>query len=399
LNSEFDIIFLSIWGRSNWLAHQARKKGYKVGLIDFTDFFKTGSAADWQGPFPFCQTDEMDHQFLELYTDQDPCELLEFGQSIYIAGRGIFCSSAENKYLVLKSWGQQDCLDVEADWAGREKIFAQDFQNRFLPELFINLKSSEFRAVSGSINRVLPHSLKSTVYDLQVSLRGFEQRMNWTRDQGVWLHSQNKPIEIESFENAHWKINSQDYQIKANKIFTSISSVEAESLGFAQNLWSHCSRVSHLWLRQRVKISKSYSSECIPNHMVFVKDPRAPLSMDNMVVLRKNTDFIYDIWFKIPWEMQNHKTQCFDDVLSSLSEFLHIFKEVTVLESFEEGDSEFNPWVQYETSTLKADLPGVFYGGPEWWKALDLSSQYNFQKFFMDKLPMKPQHDEIEASL
>ncbi len=396
MNLEFDIVFLSIWGRSNWLAHQAQRKGYKVGLLDFTDFFKMGSAADWQGPFPFFKTQEMDYQFLELYTDQDPCELLPFGQSFYIANKGMFCSSAENKYQVLKSWDQIQNLDVEGDWAGREKIMGLDFKKRFLPDVMSNLRSSEFRPVSGSVEHVLPHSLQASVYDLQISLRGFEQLMHWTQDQGLWVHSQTQPLELQRNEIGGWTLDSPRGRISTSKIFASITSVEAQNLGFGQSLWSEPSELSHVWLRQRVKTSTSSTLESFPGHLVFVKDPARPLSMDNMAVLRKNTDQIFDIWFKIPWELQNHKTESFNDVLKVLSESFHVFKEVTVLESFEEGDSEFNPWVQYNTQTLKADRPGVIYGGPEWWKALDLSSQYLFQKFITDQLPMKSSITDVE---
>ena len=410
MDSTYDVLIFSLFGRNHWLASQLKSQGLSVALFDFSPLFYKGLAEDWEGPFPLIFPDDVARSNSQSFKGQDRFETLPQGPSLRVKGHGVFEFKSSHGPYVLSQWGQEGIWMYQEDlppelYKAKSHKPNKEISKYWLSLFFRQWRSSRLTSLENVPEDIPSFPLNANFILRHPSRRGFIDSSVWLNDIGVHVLPSSSWWTC-AFKKNQWElvINEKDTQIKAKQLVLGLTSYELYKFsGQLKIPQGDVYPPSGFWIRWRGRIKEASKFSYIPLYSMFLSDPEIGIYNENFVSVIRRPQGEIDIWSCLSHEVLSQKN--FHEnlrklILNKLKGFVPEF-ETLRLDELRLGSDLFSFWPLYKKSQpIFNKSLNLILDSPETWPGLDNYSRYIHQikiiESFKSELSLK---GEMETSL
>ncbi len=406
----WDVLLVSAFGRSDWLAVELRTAGLSVALIDVSDQLGNWPMEDVAGPFGLFMLEKYQQSFLEYLSHLGNHTTVESGFTVWTGDGPIEMKSPVTAYrftqLGLHSQ-MRDLLNSPEPLLVKDKIPLQNapFQEVWPLNLAYQLASTTYRpsrtALAGQGRLPLMHSFLVN----RPSREGIERSLKWVEGHGVKVFSGCEIIDIAMAGRRQLTgIELQGRQsgfFRFENLGSSLSSEETyfinERLGkklFPQG----AIECSWSWMRFRLKVENCLEVSSLPQHLCWITDVMEPWTHENFCLLQKtalpenldawvrvptvqrfNKDYLNNLGQRLVFNFEKKLPLAKPEILTYPQAYYYTYKDL--------GPSRFPVYLAEDATSRGACFFKNFYrDGIEVWDQFSLDEQFDFQSKLRNKI-------------
>ena len=304
------VSIVSAFGRGYWLAAQLVREGLDVHLIDVSSQLGIWPAEDIEGPFGFFRHEGYSSSQVDRILSEEPYQELSNGFTCLLPQGPIEFKSPLTKFYLEKMGldpSKQKTL-LPGQKVNLTEVAKEEFAANWLVGFASQWASTTYRENRRSIGRgesALP--LLSSFWVRSLTRQSADASHRWLSQAGVSVFKQTEIMDL-SFDGKN--ISGLELQgdrqglFKVDQLVWALTSEETYFLnskigekiftkGALESEWS--------WVRYRCQFDSCAEREQLPLHMVWIKDPIAPWSHENLMTLQRTAlADQFDVWIRIP---------------------------------------------------------------------------------------------------
>ena len=420
------LVIVSAFGRSHWLAAELAHRGYDVSLVDVSHHLGRWAPEDREGPFGIFFSERLSllqkerlvadeviseqKEGLTFWLKDRPVELMGPLAKYQLDSQGV-SSQARNYLFEYDSSSEQDREALKS------QILRGEFKDHWLAHFSHQWSANRLSDFNLGFLTEEPLPVFSKMVLRQATRRGMEQSLAWCESKGVRVYRQanledlyidKKKLEGIEIQSDHkgllkgeefiWSLSSEETMVlneRLGKTFFPAGDIKPE--------WS--------WVRYRVKFIRGQGHLSLPDHVVAIENLFLPWTHENLLILQRTVlEDETDIWLRIPNNQRTHHSylkQMGQKILSLLRqrlrdsdvEIAHYPQELNY--SYAElGPRSFPVYGVKDLQSLKRkELRNLHYAGPESWDRLDAQGILDYQEKLLNDIEQNHRPQQLGESL
>lgn len=423
MDSRLDVVIVSAFARGHFLAERLTREGLKVGLIDVTNSLGTWEAEDWEGPFGIFKSSALETEEWDYLASRDHLVGIERGFVVWLSDGPVELRGPLTEFSLAKRQISYDCLEIMREWdKASEKVKAGQFQylrgrpysEVWLSSLAQQYGSNAFHSNAEAIGRDRLAPIFSPFYVKRVSEKSLSQGLQYCAKAGVQVFS---PAQL------------MDLSLQGGGVDgVEISSERSGVVGGSKFIWmlssqetEHCSeRVRDLlfpkgalepewfWVRYRLEWSGTDLIDVLPIRFLMVQDIQLPWTHSNFICMQRTLQMSdVDAWVRIPIIQRGEKgylEKLSEEILAELERRVPSLKAkvIQMPQEFSEDLLKLGPprhpvYNPTQLQKLKRASPrNLFYLGPEDWRGLDWTAQFEAQRSVVEQLVIWSKKEKLK---
>lgn len=424
MNSQ--LVIVSAFGRSHWLAAELAHRGYEVSLVDVSASLGRWAPEDWEGPFGVFFSERLSllqkerlvadeviseqKEGLTFWLKECPMELMGPLARYQLDLQGV--NPQVRNYL----FDYDSSTEQERD-VFKSQLLRGEFKDHWLAHFAHQWSANRLSDFNLGFLTENPLPVFSKMVLRQATRRGMEQSLAWCESKGVRVYRQ---ATIEDLSIDKKKIEGVEIQsdrkglLKGEEFVWSLSSEETTTFnervctklfpkGGIKPEWS--------WVRYRAKFIHGEGHLSLPDHVVAIENLFLPWTHENLMVLRRTVlDDEIDIWLRIPNNQRTHHSylkQMGQKILSLLRQRLRDsdveisnYPQELSYSYAELGPRSFPIYGVKDLQSLqRREFHNLHYGGPESWDRLDAQGVFAYQESLLNDIEnnYRPQNQHQES--
>ena len=416
----WDVLLVSAYGRSDWLAVELKSAGLSVAMIDVSPQLGNWPMEDVAGPFGLFMLEKYQHSYLEYISHLGNPTTVESGFTVWTGDGPIEMKSALTAYRFAQLGlhpQMRDLLNSTEPMTVKEKMLLENtpFQEIWPLNLAYQLASTTFKvkrtALSGE--RVLP--LMNSFLVHQSSRDSFERSLKWVESYEIQVFKDCEIVDIAMAGRR--QLTGIEIQgpksgfFKFDQMVSSLSSEETyyvnERLGkklFPQGAidcsWS--------WMRFRLKVENCMEVSSLPQSVCWMSDVMEPWTHENLCVLQKtaspenldawvrlptvqrfNKDYLTNIGQKLVKNFEQKIPLSKPEILTYPQAYYYTYKEL--------GPARFPIYLSEDRASRESCFfQNLHRDGFEVWDQFSFDYQFDFQSQLRNKIVQQWQQKQMK---
>lgn len=427
MDAQRDIVLVSVFGRSNWLALELSQLGLNVTLVDLSEQFGHWAPEDWEGPFGLFQSELLSQSMMARLHEEDYFDSVDEGFVIWLPTGPIDLMGTHSAYLLEKNGisvealnyiQRFDSLNVKDKQKIKKEFEASSFRASWFVELSHQLASPAYYSNTQGLKSVRPLPLFSPLSIRRVSRKGYERSLSYVESKNVNvvrkarlkdIYSVKKQIESLEVESPHFS-----GVLLADQFVMSMSSSELLHISkrLSEQLKPSVIEPAWVWMRYRFELTGTDLISTLPKKMVVINDLDLNWTHSNLALVQKTvSENEFDFWLRLPNAHRFNR-----DYLEKIgADVLQKFKAripdcqsrvVSLPQESQYDYSTLGPsrYPIYNENDLKSVKGSSYYNlhfdSPEQWDLLDFTGQHLHQKTIFENIRnWKMERDQKRARL
>lgn len=334
--NEYDVILVSAFRNSYWLASELRRQKLNVLVIDLSSKLGVWPAEDVEGPFGLFKTESLKGSLLEGLWAEDAFHEVENGFTLWLDSGPLEFKGPLTRYQIAMSGLDPKLFETLGRQTGIQvqKNFRPDtlnFATHWLIPFSCQLASTTFSSARKSIGLPKALPLAASFHVRWANRNANEKAAEWLKSRGIAFSDKTDIIDL-SFEGRRqitgielkgeisglvrtkalvWGLTSEE-----SYFYNSVLGQEVYPLGPLESEWS--------WIRYRVKIKPNSQTRLWPLHFCSFQDKDSPWTHENMILWQKTSlDEFMEAWVRIPTVQRfnkNYLTLIGDRILKNIND-------------------------------------------------------------------------------
>ena len=406
MNTQFDVVVVSSYGRGHWFAQELNSLQLKVALIDVSDFVGRQPPEDIEGPFGFFDGPLISPSQKLRLEQEDYSDLVDDGFVVWLKSgpidtRGIQAPQLLSAHGIsgeLREYVEQyDQKSEKQRFELLKKLLPQPFVKNWFAQLAHSLGSPVGYSSTEALTHGRPLPLFSSLAIRRVSRMGYEKSLTWLKSKGVEVFKKAKvtDVSVRGGEMQNIEVSSEWSGIMGAEQFVwSLTSEETARLSpkVLESLFGSGElKPDWVWARYRFEIRGEPLLASLPSKILVIEDEALPWSHANLLWLQRTVNAnVYDVWMRLPVGHRFQKAYHENIV----GEALRVLRtrlpggEVKVSEYPQEyhydeaivGPARFQVYDPVKWQKHKPRrLTNVSFDSPELWAMLDWNGQFEYQ--------------------
>lgn len=413
METKYDVILVSVFGRGHWLASELVSMGMTVALIDVSSSMGRWTPEDWEGPFGFFQTEHFPQSFLTRLHEEDYFDPVDEGFVIWLKEGPVDLRGLNSQHLLeLYNLDQkrQNYVTRHSSFSTKElekekkEIMGSPFKESWFLHLTHQLAASVYEDNWSAVQSGQPLSVFSPYSLRRISRRGYENSVEWLKAKGVrvFQEAELKDLFTESKVIRGIEIKS-DWSgvLLSEHLVWCLSSHETERFPKRFNdelFYGKPVTPTWAWVRYRIKIEHEILNGVLPKKFLIIDDKGLPWTHSNFIWVQSTVNASdYDTWIKVPYS-QRFQRAYLEKQGESLLEIVrkkmpmceismlhypqeHLYDELNL------GPSRFPIFMKENLKKLrKRKSSRLHFDSPEEWINLDWYGQFQNQNRVLEKI-------------
>lgn len=407
------VVLVSAYGRAHWLAAELTGAGFRVDLVDVTDELGRWTPEDVDGPFGFFQPENLLPLQRVRLDEEDYSENVEEGFVLWLKSGPVDMRGPNSSYLLERRGVSKEDLEYVTHYAELpakkrtelfKKLNKKSFLQNWLAQLAHSLAGRVYLPSPRAMEQGEPLPMMAPLSVRRVTRRGFEKSMNWLRSRGVRVYEKAKikDLTIDEGTLANVEIQSEwSGVLQAEQFVWCLTSLETERLGANYLFELFDSEVIHpawVWQRFRIDLQEPLRSESLPLKWAMLEDITLPWTHTNLLLAQKTVakDTV-DVWARLP-AVHRFQKGYLEEVGREICEQFAARvpgaqpKIVDYPQEYHYDERVLGPALfacvdgDHLEKLDRRNLKNLHFDGPENWKNLEWTGQFQEQKNIYQEL-------------
>ncbi len=406
MDTQFDVVIVSSYGRGNWLAQELTALKMNVGLVDVSEAVGRQTSEDVEGPFGFFESSLISTSQKARLEHEDYADKVEDGFVVWLKSGPIDTRGPQANHLLAQHNIQGDLKDYLEQYDQKTpkqrseilKTFRQrPFSETWFAQLAHSLGSPVALESVEALTEGRPLPIFSPYSIRRASRMGADKSLAWLEENGVRVFKKAKIADVSTRGREVLNVEVQSEWsgvVGAERFVWALTSEETArlSLKFLELFFSSGElKPEWVWSRYRFEIQGEPLLATMPSKFLMFEDECLPWSHANMLWVQKTvTAGTFDVWMRLPavhrFQRSYHESMSVEAQKMLQSRLPGAEVKVTEYPQEYQYDETLVGPARFQTYDSKqfgrhktSGLRNVSFDGPELWPMLDWAGQFQHQ--------------------
>jgi hypothetical protein len=412
MESRSDVVIVSAHGKGLWLAFQLVSQGISVAYVDVSDRIGRWTFEDWEGPFGFFKTPELDKSQWDHWSGLGNHEEVEQGYTFWLPSGPLEMRGPLFDFISRRNGIREEVVEYlrgfdrleDSHKKALSKFIEKSHADGVWPALYAHqVGSTRYQMDRHRLTTPSPLRLFSPFYIRHLtaeSIEGVRQRMVDSKI-NYYPHARIEDLSFAGRRLDAIEVSSDHSGIVSGRHFVWMLTSE-ETKSFPERVQSPLYpkgvlSSSWCWLRYEIDLSEGPEQDVLPNYFVLAKDMHLPWTHANVCLVKRSLNRRrFYTWVRVASARRfsrTYLTEMAQLIVTSLKERLPAL-EINIegmpaeysFSTEELGAPRWPVFSEAKGAFVKAQFKNVHYGSSEEIPMLVRSEQYGLQKELFKKI-------------